>query len=117
VAAGLDAQSGTNIWVVTLNFDGSGAGRWLQVTKRAYNVNDGQPSTTCSPPKGCNAIAITLDGVVESAPYISTAGGIPGGRAEISGGFTRQSASQLAAVLRYGALPTAFAVRKPAPSH
>lgn len=116
VVAGLNGTPRDN-WVVMLTFDRSGSRRWLQVTKRAYDVNNGQPSTSCAPPKGCNAIAITLDGVVQSAPYISTAGGIPGGRAEISGGFTEQSASQLAAVLKYGALPTAFAVRKPAPSH
>jgi preprotein translocase subunit SecD len=116
VAAGLDAQPGSNDWVVKLTFDRSGSRRWLKVTKRASKVNGGQPSTSCAPPKGCNAIAITLDGVVQSAPYISTVGGIPGGHAEISDDFTKQSASQLAAVLKYGALPTAFAVRKPATS-
>jgi preprotein translocase subunit SecD len=116
VAAGLDTEAGTQ-WVVAMTFNGSGSEAWQHVTERAYNVNDGQPSTTCHPPNGCNAIAITLDGVVQSAPYISQSGGIPGGRAEISGSFNQASANRLAAVLKYGALPTAFAVRTPAVAH
>jgi preprotein translocase subunit SecD len=115
-SSGLDSTSGKQ-WVVNLAFNGRGANAWLKVTKTAYNVNDGQPSTSCHPPKGCNAISITLDGVVESAPYISTAGGIPGGRAEISGDFTQQSADRLAGILKYGALPSTFAVRTPTPTH
>ena len=49
-----------------------------------------------------------LDGTVISSPYVSAA--IPGGRAEISGSFNQASATQLANVLKYGALPLAFDV-------
>jgi preprotein translocase subunit SecD len=116
-AADLDVASGSR-WVVTLAFNNSGARAWQEVTKRAYDVNNGQPQTaSCQPPKGCNAVAITLDGAVESAPYISQQGGILGGRAEISGSFSQPAATRLASILRYGALPSSFAVRKPAAQH
>lgn len=39
------------------------------------------------------------------------------GRAEISGSFTRTSATRLASVLKSGTLPTTFAVRQPAAAH
>jgi preprotein translocase subunit SecD len=109
-SATLDSQTGTH-WVVDLTFNRSGAGAWLQLTAKAYNVNQGRPQTTsCKPPVGCDAVAVVLDGVVVSAPYISQSGGIPGGVAQISGSFTQSSASQLAAVLKQGPLPTTFTV-------
>jgi len=48
-------------------------------------------------------LAIVLDGVVQSNPVIREP--ILGGTAQISGGFTRDEAHQLAVVLRSGALP------------
>ena len=48
-------------------------------------------------------LAIILDGNVHSAPVIRER--IPSGRAQITGGFTAESASDLAIVLRAGALP------------
>ncbi|MBI3988323.1 MAG: protein translocase subunit SecD [candidate division NC10 bacterium] len=48
-------------------------------------------------------LAIVLDGVVQSAPRINEP--IPGGRARITGRFTEQEATDLAIVLRAGALP------------
>jgi preprotein translocase subunit SecD len=110
-SAGLDPSTGIG-WVVNLKFNHSGSSAWQKVTEKAYNVNNGQPpsnTTPCAPPTGCNAVAIVLDGVVQSAPYISQAGGIAGGSAEISGGgITETSANQLANVLKYGALPLKF---------
>lgn len=107
--AGLDNQSGTQ-WVVDITIKGSGVSAYQAVTKKAYQAGNGQPSTSCSPPTGCNAVAIVLDGVVESAPYTSSdsPNGIPGGRSEISGSFTQSSADDLANVLKYGALPLKF---------
>ena len=107
-SANLDTTTGTQ-WVVNLTFNDSGATAWQQVTEKAYNVNNGVPQTTaCSPPKGCNSVAIVLDGIVQSAPYISQEGGISGGKAQISGSFTQSSANQLASILKYGALPLKF---------
>ncbi len=48
-------------------------------------------------------LAIVLDGKVQSAPVIQSA--IPDGQAVITGRFTPQEASDLALVLRVGALP------------
>ncbi|MGI9538254.1 MAG: protein translocase subunit SecD [Desulfocapsaceae bacterium] len=48
-------------------------------------------------------MAIVLDGVVKSAPVIRER--ILGGSAQISGSFTHENASDLAIVLRVGALP------------
>ena len=55
-----------------------------------------------------NRFAIVLDGESISAPSVSAA--IPGGQAQISGSFTQKSATELANVLKYGALPLAFDV-------
>ena len=48
-------------------------------------------------------LAIVLDNVVRSAPVIRER--IPGGQAQITGGFTYEEASDLAIILRAGALP------------
>ena len=48
-------------------------------------------------------LAIVLDGNVHSAPQIRER--IPSGRAQITGGFTTEDATDLAIVLRAGALP------------
>jgi SecD/SecF fusion protein len=48
-------------------------------------------------------LAIILDNVIESAPVIQER--ISGGRAQITGSFTTEQASDLAIVLRAGALP------------
>jgi preprotein translocase subunit SecD len=53
-------------------------------------------------------VAIVLDGNVTSAPTITQAGGIAGGQAQITGGFTQSSATQLADILKYGSLPLRF---------
>ena len=49
------------------------------------------------------AVAIVLDGVVQSAPVIREANF--GGKGQISGGFKEREAKDLALVLRYGSLP------------
>jgi preprotein translocase subunit SecD len=48
-------------------------------------------------------VAIVLDGVVQSAPTLQP--GITGRDVQITGSFTEQEASNLALVLKYGALP------------
>jgi len=53
-------------------------------------------------------LAIVLDGNVHSAPVIRER--IPSGRAQITGGFTTQEATDLAIVLRAGALPAPVTV-------
>ncbi len=55
-------------------------------------------------------LAIVLDGKVHSAPVIRDR--IPNGRAQISGNFSSQDASDLALVLRAGALPAPVVVEE-----
>ncbi|HET9778864.1 MAG TPA: protein translocase subunit SecD [Propionibacteriaceae bacterium] len=84
-------------WVVNLEFNSEGAAAFEQATREISTKSEPQ-----------NRFAIVLDGVSISAPSVNEA--IPGGRAEISGNFTQKSATELANVLKYGALPLAFDV-------
>ena len=84
-------------WVVNLEFNSTGSAAFEQATGTLAQR---------SPPQ--NQFAIVLDSEVISAPSVSAA--IPGGRAEISGSFDQQSATELANVLKYGALPLSFEV-------
>ncbi|MCW5212887.1 protein translocase subunit SecD, partial [Desulfobulbus sp. TB] len=73
--------------MVTLDLTSDGSDKFADITKA--NVN--------------RRLAIVLDGVVRSAPNITEP--IFGGSAQISGSFTHSEASDLAIVLRVGALP------------
>lgn len=88
----------TNDWAVNLEFDATGTEAFGQVTSRLY----GQTAPT-------NQFAITLDGLVITAP--STNAVITNGRAQITGNFTQASATALADQLKYGALPIGFEVQ------
>ncbi len=91
-----DARAGTNPesgdWVVNFTFNSIGARRFADVTRA--NVN--------------HRFAIVLDNKVISAPVIREP--ITGGRGQISGSFTAASASDLAVLLRAGALPAPLTV-------
>ena len=82
-------------WVVNLQFNGEGSTAFENATRALAAKSDPM-----------NRFSIVLDGASISAPSVSTA--IPGGAAQISGGFTQQSATDLSNVLKYGALPLAF---------
>lgn len=81
-----------NMPVVTTNFDSTGARRFAKLTTEHVGER----------------FAIVLDGKVLSAPTIREP--IPGGRGQISGGFTLQGAKDLAVLLRSGALPAPLQV-------
>ena len=81
-----------NMPVVTTVFDATGARRFAKLTTEHVNER----------------FAIVLDGQVLSAPTIREP--IPGGRGQISGGFTLQGAKDLAVLLRSGALPAPLQV-------
>lgn len=85
-------QQGAGGWVVTLNFNGEGASKLAEISKKL----SAQPPPT-------NQFAIVLDGVVVSAPSFSEP--ILGGQAQIEGNFTAEEATDLANVLKFGALP------------
>ncbi|CAN2238035.1 SecD Preprotein translocase subunit SecD [actinobacterium SCGC AAA044-D11] len=88
-------QQGAAGWFVSLDFNGEGANKFGVLT---------QAVTGLAAPQ--NQVAIVLDGLVVSAPRINEA--ITGGSAQITGSFTQSEASNLANVLKYGALPLAF---------
>ncbi len=97
----------TNQWLVEVNFKGQGKTDWFNLTKKAYEADPSQSFATCQTVNlktGCNSIAITLDGVVRSAPS-SQVDGIAGGQTQITGQFTQEEAKTLANVLKFGALP------------
>lgn len=81
-----------NMPVVTTAFDAAGARRFAKLTTEHVGER----------------FAIVLDGKVLSAPSIREP--IPGGRGQISGGFTLQGAKDLAVLLRSGALPAPLQV-------
>ena len=81
-----------NMPVVTTTFDATGARKFAKLTTEHVNER----------------FAIVLDGKVLSAPTIREP--IPGGRGQISGGFTLQGAKDLAVLLRSGALPAPLQV-------
>jgi preprotein translocase subunit SecD len=91
---GVDQTSGTQ-YVVSLSFNGEGTKAFGALTARVTSLTSPQ-----------NQVAIVLDGLVVSAPSITEA--IPSGNAQITGNFSQLEASNLANVLKYGALPLAF---------
>lgn len=81
---------------VNMNMNSQGAKTWRDITRQAS-----------SDPNDLKSVAVVLDNLVYSAPRVQ--GEIPSGRTEITGRFTQEEASDLAAVLKAGKLP--------APSH
>lgn len=71
---------------------------WLQFDSRGAKIFEQITSSNVG-----KRLAIVLDEVVRSAPVIREK--ISGGEAQITGGFTMEEASDLALVLRAGALP------------
>lgn len=88
--AAQDSQNGG--WVVNFTFDSIGARRFAEITRQ----NVGRP------------FAVVLDDKVITAPVIR--GPIPGGNGQISGGFDAKGATDLAVLLRAGALPAPLTV-------
>jgi preprotein translocase subunit SecD len=76
-------------WQVIVSFTGSGQNKFTDLTAATVNKR----------------VAIVLDAVVVSAPTIQQR---IDGDAQITGSFTQKSASDLADVLKYGALPLSF---------
>ncbi|WP_454857067.1 preprotein translocase subunit SecD [Promicromonospora soli] len=75
----------TNEWAVQLELNGEGTDQFRETTSRL---------NTLESPR--NQFAITLDGLVISAPSLAPGVVITDGRPEISGSFTRDSAATLA---------------------
>ncbi len=101
-SAGLSSTNGQ--WLVTFNLDGKGSksfgDKTSQMVGSYYNPSTGQQTSPL------DQFAIVLDGKVISAPFVQQA--ITQGSGQISGNFTQKSATNLANVLKYGALPLSF---------
>jgi SecD/SecF fusion protein len=80
-------------WAVTINFDGGGADEWSKVTTAAFSHAQGTPE---------NKVAIFLDNDILTAPNVVSPSS---SNTEITGGFTQDTASQLANQISAGALP------------
>ncbi len=89
--------------IVNLRFDGEGTRRFARVTADHAPGGERNPSLD-----GQRFLAIVLDGVLQSAPFIRTA--IYGGEAIIEGNFTLREAQELSLVLRAGSLPAPLRV-------
>jgi SecD/SecF fusion protein len=94
----LDPQ--TARWSVTIDFVADGPDTWQQMTADAACFPSGDPQ---------RRIAIVLDGETISSPQVNETVpcgvGIPGGTTEITGNFDSESAKELAALVKGGALP------------
>ena len=101
-SAGVDYQQ-FGQKVVQISFDAKGRKVFAKLTA------DYAPGGAKNPePNGRRYLAIVLDGTLYSAPFIRTS--IPSGEAVIEGNFSLEEASDLALVLRAGALPAPLRV-------
>lgn len=85
-------ESGSGQWSVSVNFNALG-----------HQKFDALAAASISKPAPQNAVAIVLDGVVQSAPTFQEAS-YPNG-VSISGSFSQSEAEDLATVLKFGSLP------------
>ena len=87
-------------YAVGLEFDSEGGDAFYEATRKAYN---GEVKSTVEGVDD-NAIMIILDNEIISAPRCDN-GPISGGSCTITGHFSQEEASNLAALIRGGALP------------
>jgi preprotein translocase subunit SecD len=92
-----DPQNGRVQWTVSLDLNGTATKTFADFTSKAAAL--GESNTR-------NHFAIVLDGTVYSWPSVKEA--ITSGNAQIEGQFGQQEATDLANVLKYGALPLEF---------
>ncbi len=92
-----DPQSGRVQWTVSLDMNGAATKTFATFTQQAAAL--GESNTR-------NHFAIILDGTVYTWPSVKEA--ITSGNAQIEGQFGQQEATDLANVLKYGALPLKF---------
>jgi len=97
--ARLDTRSGGG-WHITVDLRGKGEQAWADLTGDAACVAPGDPA---------RRVAIVLDGVVISSPQVDPSvacrTGITGGSTQITGGFDKGEARDLALLINGGALP------------
>jgi preprotein translocase subunit SecD len=110
-----ELQPSTGQWVVDLTLNPTATSAFNALTTSQYN-NYYVPYETSGDPSSrvLAQTAVVLDGSVQSAPVTTVV--IPTGQVQITGGqqgngssgFTQDQATQLAGILKYGALPLNF---------
>lgn len=97
--ANIDVEQGSG-WFVSIDFTGEGPDVWQEMTAEAACQPPGDPT---------RRIAIVLDDEVISSPNVQQSVpcgvGIAGGSTMITGDFDAESADELAALIKGGALP------------
>jgi SecD/SecF fusion protein len=95
--------------IVTFNFTDKGRSAWHNVTRKIAQRGQTQQAPGQPPQASFQHFAAVLDGELITVPYIDfqqNPDGIDGANgADIEGGFTIQSAQDLAKLLQIGALP------------
>lgn len=90
-------------YVVTMKFDSTGAAAFEEATRKIVNGEIAASEEMTQTGLQSNMIVIVLDNAIISSPTVHSV--ISGGSCEIEGNFTQESASELAALIRGGALP------------
>jgi SecD/SecF fusion protein len=107
-----DPQS--NAPIVTFNFTSKGRQAFQAITRKIAQRGQDNALPGQDPTQTSQHFAIVLDNALVSAPYINyqeNPDGIDGSTgAQISGGFTLQSAQDLAKILQIGALPVKLSI-------
>lgn len=91
-------------WTVNLEMTGEGIGAFNALAAECFATSQECPPIGIDATSARGAVAIVLDGVVQSAPTIN-APQFARDRIQISGSFSDREARDLALVLRFGALP------------
>jgi preprotein translocase subunit SecD len=102
-------QQNTTQWVVNLTLNPTAGHAFGTLTTNQYNSYFSGAQTGNQDDSVLDSTAVVLDGNVQSAPQ--TQQPITAGQVEINGGsagFTQDQATQLANVLKFGALPLSF---------
>jgi preprotein translocase subunit SecD len=101
--ARLQGTVGTN-WVVNITMTEEGIEDFNALAAECFATSEACPPVGSDAGQPRGAVAIVLDGVVESWPTINQPS-FQRDQIQISGSFTDQEARDLALVLRFGALP------------
>ncbi|MEX0797692.1 MAG: protein translocase subunit SecD [Acidimicrobiia bacterium] len=100
VASAIFDSQGSAEWVVSIQFHAEGNQAWAALTAESACFDPGDPR---------RRIAIVLDSQVLSSPGVSTSVpcdiGITGGATQVTGNFDEEEATELALLIRAGALP------------